>query len=160
MFVCNKEINQITWQDILSITYTHIYNFKHYLLDKGSANYTNQKILACKGLWKQLYAFNRDVDTTIFNLQEEKFEPNNYASLNANEMELLFNFMEHDHYKPHTKRMFFEFLYVVGCRKNVALELTWDQIKRKHDSKKGIDVWVVHFHDKGKWVDKSINDDF
>jgi len=166
VFVCNKQISEITWEDIFKVTYEDIDNYKRYLINKGdSGNYINQKIFACKALWKKLHTFNHDVNyTEVFDFEREEFEVVNFAALNDKEVELLLNFMDSQKYKPKTKYMFFEFLYIVGCRKNVALELTWNDIVRRHDNKKGIDVWVVSFKDqkfkdKGKRVNKAINDD-
>lgn len=162
-YACNKEISQIDWEDIFSVTYSTIDEYKSHMLDKGySMNTAMQKILSIKSLWRKLHAINNNVDyqSIFFNLEKEEIEVNSYASLTDKEMELLLNFMDTEEYKPLTKRLFFEFLYTIGCRKNAALKLEWSQIIKKKDPRIGIDVWVAGFRDKGKTIEKAINNDF
>ena len=161
MFACNKQINKITWENIFSITYNKVDEFKSYLLNKGvKPAYVNQKLYACKSLWEKLYHIDRNVDIRVFDFEEEDYEEQSYATLNEKEMNNLFEMCETYDYKPLTRRLFFEFLYYIGCRKNVPLELEWDNIQNRYDNKSGLNVWVVRFKDKGKWVEKAINDDF
>jgi integrase len=161
-FACNKKINEVTWEDILNVTYNKVDEYKNYLLNTGvKAYYVNQKLFACKSLWDKLYHFKRnEIDMRVWDFEEEDCEKNTYAALNDKEMELLFEFCSEQKHKPLTRRRFFEFLYYVGCRKNVALELKWDDFLQKYDSASGLDVWVIKFKDKGKWVEKAINNDF
>jgi len=163
MFTCNKQISQLTWNDIFNITYSKIDEYKEHLLNSNvKSYYVNQKLFACKALWEKLYHINRNVDLRVLDFEEEDFEPNNYAALNDNEMNLLFEFAETSGYKKgkYTKRMFFEFLYYMGCRKNVALELKWNDIQTRYDHNTGLNVWTIKFKDKGKYITKAINNDF
>lgn len=164
MFACNKQINELIWNDIFEVDYSKVCEFKKFLLNKGdSPNYTNQKMFSLKKLWEKLYYINHDVDIKVFEFEEEEFEENNYASLNDKEMELLFQFAESGKWKrPLTRRIYFEFLYIVGCRENAAANLKWSDIKQIQDNKTGNKIWVAIFKDKsrGKMVKKAINDDF
>ena len=161
MFTCNKKINEVTWEDIFNITYSKVDEFKSHLLNIGvKPNYVNQKLFACKSLWEKLYHIDRNVDMRVFDFEEEDYEETNFASLNESEINLLFDLCDTYNYKPLTRRMFFEFLYYIGSRKNVPLELKWDDIQNRYDNKSGLNVWVIRYKDKGKWVEKAINDDF
>ena len=163
MFACNKQINEINWDDIFNVTFNKVDKYKDYLLNSGvKPYYVNQQLFACRSLWKKLYHFKRnEIDMRVWDFEEEDYEKNNYAALNEKEMELLFQFCDNvkdKNGKPAknllTRRRFFEFLYYVGCRKEVAIELKWNDIQQKYDSKSGLDVWVIRFKDKGKWVEK------
>jgi integrase len=160
-YSCNKEISQITWDDIFSVDYSKVDDYKNYLLTKGvKPYYVEQKLFACKALWEKLYHINRNIDLRAWDFEREEYEENHYAALSDEEMNLLFDFAKQEEYKPMTKMMYFRFLYIVGCRKHVPLELEWKNIIRKFDKKNKVELWVAKFHDKGKWVEKSINDDF
>lgn len=160
-FACNKEINQLIWEDIFKIDNGMIGDYKLFLLNKGDApNYVNQKLFAGKALWDKLFELNHNIDRLVFKFAEEKTKDNTFASLDHKEMELLFDFMDKESYKPLTKRLFFEFLYIVGSRKNVAIDLKWNQITRKRDFSNDMDIWVIGYPDKGKDIEKAINDDF
>jgi hypothetical protein len=164
MFICNKQINELIWSDIFNITYFKVEEYYKYLLNKN-INTAQQKMWAIKKLWDKLYFINRDLKSDMLKFEKKKFEKIHYATLNDKEMQLLFEFSESYDYKPMTRKLFFEFLYIVGCRESVAKGkkgkgVKWSDITRNEDSKTGIKVWVVKFFDKGKWIEKSINDDF
>jgi integrase len=161
MNTCGKKIEQLTWGDILSINYNTVDNFKRFLINKGDGgNYINQKLYSCKALWKKLHYINRDVDMETFEFEEEEYEKKTYATLNETEMNLLFDYVSTKEYKPLTRRLFFEFLYNVGCRKEVANTIQWKNIIKQRDNKYNIDVYVLKYKDKGKWIEKAIHDDF
>lgn len=162
MFASNKEISQLTWNDIKNISCGQIDEYIAFLLDTGiKPNYVNQKLFACKKLWDKLYHLDRSLDKDMFKFEELDFKKNPYATLNSKEMELLFKFCEESKLKkPLTRKFYFKLLYTVGCRENVASELKWDNFQRREDSQSNVKVWVVSFFEKGKWVEKAVNDDF
>lgn len=160
-FAFNKEISQVTWDDILGFAYSNTLDYKEFLLKKDTPSYTNQKMFSIKALWKRLYSINHNIDMKVWDFEEEEYEKNHYADLSEEEINLLLNFAEQEKYKPKTKKLFFNFLYIIGCRKNIPLTIEWDKnFIRKYDAKNKIDLWVVKYYDKGKWIEKAIHDDF
>ena len=160
-FMCGKDVLSVDWDDILNVTYSHVEKYQMYMRnDKGfSANTCNQKLFALKSLWDNLNRHNNDINLSVFNFEELDAEDNSYASLTREEVDSLIRFAE-DKYKGDIQSLMFEFLFVVGCRKNVLFTLTKDMVVRNHDFSVGKDVWVVKYKDKGKVVEKAISDDF
>jgi len=178
MYTCNKELNKLTWDDIFNIRFDQAQDFHSNEKDKN-IDTAQQKMFVIKKLWKNLFLTNKsinpnrklDLDIMEFEkISKEKLNKTHYATLNSKEMDLLFEHALTYKRKPLTRKMFFEFLYIVGCRESVAKGrngkgVKWTDIRRKEDSNAGIKVWVVGledkgFKDKGKTVEKSISDSF
>lgn len=170
MFTCNKQINELTWNDIFQITFNKTDEFYRNEKNKN-INSAQQKMFAIKKLWEKLYHLNRhvnpnkniDLDVIIF--EKENIDNNHYATLNSKEVNLLFEHSLTYEYKPKTRYLFFKFLYTMGCRESVAKGkggkgVKWADIIRKEDGNTEINVWVMKFHDKGKLVEKAMHDNF
>lgn len=164
-FVIGKDLWSVTWDDILRITYTDVENYQiHMLNEKGwKENTCNQKLFAVKKLWDTLNRHNNNVNLGVLNFEELNAEDNSYASLTTEEVDSLIEFAK-TNTKSKAKGIIqsgvFEFLYIVGCRKEVPFDLTRDMITRCFDFQAQKEVWVIKFKDKGKIVQKGINDDY
>jgi hypothetical protein len=163
-FIVGKDLWSIIWDDILKITYTDVENFQVFMLNekKWEPSTCNAKLFAVKSLWKKLHKHNRNINFGILNFEEidkDKNEDTSYASLTTEEVMNLIEFAKSRN-KGDIQAMIFEFLFVVGCRKNVPFVLAEDMITRKYDYRAQKEAWVITFKDKGKFIDKSISDEF
>lgn len=164
IYMTGKSMEQITYSDIKSIDKQRVKDHRQHLKSKGQAASTiNQKIFACKSLWDDLREDNI-VNVNPFDLKPLTQEENNHGSLTYEEVQNLYQFCLQQKYKPMTQKLYFEFLFVLTCRKHVAQTLTWDQIKRELDIDSNKMVLVVNFtgdnRDKGKSIKKAITDEF
>lgn len=154
MFATGKGIDEVTWEDILNITYTDTKLFVEYLKDKKNSNKTiNYKIASLRSLYKELYKTNRKIDLVVVDVNKlpvNEKEDNSYGSLTEEEVEKLYEFALKEKCNPLTKRMFFEVAIVTAIRKSALLNLKWKDIKLKKD-KTGVEVWTINVKDKGKY---------
>lgn len=143
-----KEYHNITWFDIASITTKKIKDARSSFIKQGfSATTINQRVYACKKLWK-CFIENGRVKENPFILEDLMEEENNYGSLTIEELRDFFEYCKKLKHKPNTQYLYFKFLFITSCRKSVAQNLFWSDIKREKDSR-GIEFWVISYHNKG-----------
>ena len=159
MYLCHKNIEDLTWDDIRSITVTKVKDYRDKLNGQFSASTINQRIFAAKALWDDFFE-NEKVDKNVFDLKKLKQKKNPYDSLTDREIQLLYQFCLEQEYKSLTKQLYFEFLYTTGLRKNKAQTIKVDDIQRKLDFKTQQEFWVIIVEDKGKDREVSITDEF
>lgn len=162
----SQSLEQLTYNDIKLIDKDRVKDYRQFLKENYKTTTINQRIFACKSLWDE-FRENDIVNINPFDFlkkQRLKEEENNYGSLTLDEIEKLYQFTLQREYKSMTQKLYWEFLFVVTCRKHVAQTLTWDQIERELDLDTKEMIWVVSFtgenKDKGKSVKKSITDEF
>lgn len=159
-FTVGKKLEYITWNDILQITYTKVEEYQEHELAKGNQENTcNQKLFAIKKLWESLHRHNNNVSLDVLDFEPLDSKDNSYAILTTDEVELLLEFAKCK-YKGNVQSMVFEFLFVVGCRKEMPFVLTRDMITKNYDYNSGKNAWVIKYKEKGKYVEKSITDEF
>lgn len=159
MHLTNREINQLTWDDIKKITKKRVKAYRVSMMDQNFKNSTiNQRVYACKKLWKE-FIENERVSDNAFELEDLLEEDNHYDSLTTKEVEMLFDYCLELKHKPETQSLYFRFLYIVACRKNTAQTLKWENIIRKSDPS-GNEFWVIKFHEKGGDYERAITDEF
>ncbi len=167
MYLYNKEINQLTWEDINSIDIVKVKKYREFLVRQKQANSSiNQKIAACKALWDE-FLENRQVEPVdygktrnCFDIKRLKQTNEHMDTLTIEEVNNLLDFCGNYPFKGETIKLYFEFLFTVNCRKHVAQELTWDDIVQDIDSDTHKKVWVVKKHDKTGNIARAISHKF
>lgn len=167
MHMCGKDIHLLTWDDILNIDYAKVKTYKLYLMDKGNSNnYINQKLFAGKKLWNTFfhitatYPPEQRVSKVVFDFEELEKDDNSYAALSLKELNMLYDYCLSLKSKPYTKYLYFKFLYIVACRKEIPLNLKWSDIERIEDTDTGKMIWVFNYYQKHQDTRKSISDEF
>ncbi|MDD4108860.1 MAG: hypothetical protein PHH93_09085, partial [Prolixibacteraceae bacterium] len=160
MFICHKQLNNLTWDDIKNISLSQAKEYRDFLIEQDFASSTiNQRIFACKALWDDFFE-NEKVSKNVFDLKKLKQINNSYDSLTDKEIQLLFDFCLEEKQKPQTKKLYFEFLYTTALRKNIAQSITINDIKRKLDMKSQREFYVIDVVDKEHQREVSIVDEF
>lgn len=160
MHLCGKEIEELTWENINSIDVEQVKKFRDYLKTKYSYNSINSIIFSCKALWDDLIE-NKKVTINPFDIKKLKIRnKTHYGSLTTEEIKSLFDYCLSLKDRGLTKKLYFEFLYTVTCRKHVAQNLTWNDIIRTLNKQTGTMYWVVNTYDKTENVDRAISDEF
>jgi site-specific recombinase XerD len=160
MYTCGKTLEQLTYQDIKSVNDLKVEGFRNHLTDKYKNTTINQIIFACKALYDR-FKEKHIVEYNDFDIKPLLEHENSHGSLTAQEIDNLFDYCLKLKYKPIETKLYFEFLYIVTCRKSAAQNLTWNEINKELDVETGKLVWVVTFlDDKKKEVKKAIQDEF
>jgi hypothetical protein len=163
LYMTGKLFQQLTYQDIKSINDLKVEGYRNFLRTKHKSSTINQKIFACKALWDR-FKERRIIDYNFFDMKPLLITDNSYGSLTSQEIENLYdyclNLPKRKNTKNMTLKLYFEFLYIVTCRKSAAQNLTWNQIKKELDLETGKMIYVITFLDKGKEIKKAIQDEF
>lgn len=166
MFVLGLTLENVDWEDLLSITYQNSLEYVDFLKDKGNSNRTiNAKIAALKSLYKELAKINNSVNTNAVNIKQlntkEEEHKNSYGALTEEEVEALFEYCKTlpRHHKPLTKELFFKTSYITAIRKNALLGMTWGDLKQVTETN-GQVIWTIQLFDKGKMDTTPISDNF
>lgn len=161
MYTCGKNINDLTWGDVQSINIEKVKDYRDFMINSGSfaASTVNQRTLACKALWDDFFESEK-VSKNVFALKKLKQKKNSWDSLTDKEIHLLYDFCLNENQKSETKKLYFEFLYTTGLRKNIAQTIKLDEIKRKKDMKTQQEYWVIEVEDKDKPREVAIVDEF
>jgi integrase len=131
-------------------------------------NTVNQKMGHLSALLKHFHDENNKVINGIENFKDIKLlyneEKNSYGTFTSEEMENLIKYAEEQPWKkrpwkPLTQKMFFKLSYITGIRKQTILDLRWDCIEHKLDSKAGKYFWTISVMDKSKEIVQPIDDD-
>ena len=161
----NKEMEFVTWEDILKINYESVLKYRN-SLKKNNINKTiNIKIASLNTLYKELHKADRRIDLITVDLNklpEDEDDSSSYGSLTHEEVMALLEYCDSlpNKQKPLIKKLFFETAYITAIRQGALLKLTWNNIKRITDKKTGVRVWVIRIKDKGKTDDTPITDEF
>jgi len=166
MHICGKQLELLTVEDVCSITFKKVKVYRSYLKKKYNQIKTvNEDISICKKLWGAFIEDDEDevIKNNPFVLDKLKIKDkdNHYGSLTEEELDGLYKFCLAQKSKPSTKKLYFEFLATVTCRKSVTQELKFDDIKRTLNRKTGTYYWVIKdVYDKTEFVDTAISDEF
>lgn len=160
MYLCGKELSDLTIDDVKSIEIVDVKRFREHLRYKYKVNTINQIVFACKALFS---SFKEDgmIHDNSFDIAKIKTKQKevHYGSLTADELNGLYEYCL-TLKKGMTKKLYFEFLATVTCRKTVAQELKFENIKRKRNKKTNTEYWVVDVYDKTDEVNRAITDEF
>lgn len=161
-FVLNKEINNVTWEDVEGITNTDFWEFRSYQCERGlskvSANVCNYHL---RWLWKMAARQNKNInsDTALVKPYKDHRDQTKLGSdtLEWNEIEKLIEYAKTADFHPEIQALFFEFATVVPLRYSAMRDLCWNCLSQEnyHDKK----VWVVSVWDKGVLHKHMISDD-
>lgn len=150
LMVLNKDIQYVSWYNLLSITYSDVLRYRNNLKKNNSNNTINIKIACISSLYIELNKINRNVDVVVTNVKPLSTveEDNRYGSLTEKEMNGLIDYCTSlsDRMKPIQKKMFFKVAYVTAIRSGALLNLTWKDITPM-DDKMG---YIITLRDKGK----------
>jgi integrase len=163
MAVKGKEINDLVWDDLISITNNDVVCFQSLLRRKNSKNTTNQKISAVKSLFRALKPNCDGINMNAFEIKPFKIKDNDvesYGSLTEDEVERLLEFAGKQSYRSLVQKLYFKTRFIAGIRHDAVFTLEWKQIKRLLDKKNNVEAWVIGVDDKGKSVKKAISDKF
>jgi integrase len=166
LFLRNKTIEELTWNDFLSITTEECKAYRTFLLKEKnlSRNTINTKLASVISLYKNLYKDNKNVDLdVILNVERLKIiedtDKTSYGSLTEEEMQSFLSFCSQEERQSLVKTLFFETLLITGNRRDSILNLRWEQICQKMSNSKEL-TWTIYVFDKGKSVTKPISNNF
>lgn len=151
MFAFGKEIDQVTWDDVVKLEYSDIKLYRNYLLKtkKNSNNTANQKIQALRALWKELKLYDDRIKVEIMDLEPLKVrDVEGSEALTEQEAELLLEFAKQQDFKPMVQYMFFKIAILTALRKDSLLKLKWSNIRRKTDRETGKEFYCINVYDK------------
>lgn len=162
--VVNKDMNFVTWEDLLAITYEKVLEYREELKATNINKTINIKVASLNTLYKELYKADRRVDMLVVDLKklpEDEDDSNSWGSLSHEEVEALFEYCGSlpNKSKPLIKQLFFETAYVTAIRQGALLNLKWENFKRVKDND-GTHLWVIRIKDKGKTDETPITDEF
>lgn len=155
--ITSSDINSITWEEIIKITYTDSATYQQYLINKGNSNKTiNQKMGAIKSMFKFLCEKypNHNISSSaisVVDLPVSAHQTNSYGILEEDEVYSLFDYcLEQVKYKPKSQQLFFEVLYTTALRFDAVRTLTTDNISHIVDPKSKQKVYIIKVVDKSK----------
>lgn len=162
--ITKKTMEDLTWEDILSINYRDIYSHRDYLMSerKNNNKSCNTKIIAIRSLWNHFYKRdNKEVDPTQVEI-ESLLEDNTvkYGALTEIEFNKLLEFCLDEKQKSLEKYYFFKLSIVTGYRKESILNSKWKDIKLQYDNKSNKEFHVLKVKDKGKILEKPLHPSF
>ena len=160
MFLFATDINVVSKNQIQNITVSDAYRFQDYLDKIMKPNSVNQVIFSCKSLWDRFIKLEI-VNKNVFIIESLTVKEHvHYGSLTENELYGLYDYCLSCERKPMTKKLYFEFLVTVICRKTIAQELTFDHIKHEVNWQDGNEYWVIKGFDKTDEVNRPITNEF
>lgn len=170
MYMTGKDIDTITIDEIKNITSYDVELYRDYLkkLTKPHSkerlykmNTINTYLSPCRTFFDFLIE-HKVVQSNCFDIKKLKTKEtvNHYGSLTESELEGLYDYCLSLKDRGITKKLYFEFLATLTCRKTVAQELKFDDIVRRLDPEDNNYYWVVNSYDKTRIVDRAITDEF
>lgn len=161
MYLTGKNIDTILLSDVQNLNQGDIREYRSYLRKHYKDNTTNQMIFACKAFFDYLIDCDK-INKNCFHIKKIKTEEAevNYGSLTESELEGLYEYCLSLKDRGMTKKLYFEFLATVTCRKSVAQKLKFNDIVRKLNPSDGKEYWVINAFDKTREVDRAITDEF
>jgi len=165
MYTCGKKIEDITKEDLKSINITKIREYIDFLKNSNYEESTiNQSILSCSTLWQ--YLEKEDLVIKDY-FKKETIKPNkedegknSYGSLTEEELNQLYDYCLSLKDRGLTKKLYFEFLATLTCRKTAAQELRLDNIRRTFNKEDRQYYWVINSFDKTKIINRAISNEF
>lgn len=160
MYITGKEIYDLTKEDILSINIEQVKKYKAYLKNQIGSNTNNQELSACKALWDD-FIENGDLKFNPFIIRKIKIrkKQKHYGSLTEEELEQLYDYCL-TLKKGMTKKLYFEFLATVTCRRSIAENIKFEDIKWTLNNNDKKYYWVVNAFDKTEEVNRAISEEF
>lgn len=159
-----KNINNVTWNDILSIERGHVIKYRNKLLEMNNSPQTvNQKLSTIKSLYKKgLKGFKNDIDISIdvLNIECEVVkseDKKSWGTLSKDEIDNLLLFCS-TRFKPRIQEMFYKTSFATGIRIGALSSITMENIICKEDSKTGKKVHTIIGYDKGRPLNEAISD--
>jgi len=145
----NKSLNQLSWDDIYSVTYDVALEYRQRLESMSSyKNSTiNNKMSGLSKLW-QYFAKIDDNKINPFIFQLDKLSEHgtkSYGTLTQDEVKSLLEYCKtHGKQKQLQKYLIFKTYFITALRKNNVIELTWKDIKQVKDFKTGQSIWTIN----------------
>lgn len=155
----NKNNETITWDELESITYADMLNYRQHLMTINNSVSINSKLAGIKVIARELNKQNKQIDTDAFNLRKMPTHDDSetYGSFTEDEMKNLIQFAKELPMKEKglIKSVFFKTAYVTAIRVGALLSLTIDQIEIINE---GTDSQyaLIKTRDKGKSIQTSI----
>lgn len=165
MYTCGKETADITKEDLDSISTSKVREYVDFLKkNKYETSTINQIIFACSKLWR--YFQKEDLvkkdefkeENVMVNKAEEG--KNSHGSFTEEELNQLYEYCLSLKDRGLTKKLYFEFLATITCRKTAAQELRLDDIRKTFNKDDGQYYWVVNKFDKTRAINRAITNEF
>lgn len=171
MYLTGKDIKNILTDEIKNISSYDVELYRNYLKNLTCPEDSTKKIYKMSTIKKYLIPCrmffdylieHRVIEDNPFKISKIKTNERteHYGSLTESELEGLYEYCLGLKDRGLTKKLYFEFLVTLTCRKTVAQELTFEDIKRKKDLETNKEFWVVDSWDKTRNVDRAITDEF
>jgi integrase/recombinase XerD len=166
LVITGKDINNVTWNDIAKISYTHVVAYQGYLEDRGNcANSINKKLSAIETMLKflSLKYPEQNINTQILNsikAKVSKHEIKRHGLFKESEFRALLDYCNSDNvsYKPEMQKLFFETMFITALREDACLTLTTNQIKHIIDPESQNLIYIIQKVDKAKDREIAISD--
>ena len=160
-----KSIPDVTWEDLESLEFSDILQYKDRLVKLGMKNNTiKAKFSSVRALFKgYLCTQNQNININIFQLElpkekESEIRKRSSGALTHEEVMGLISFAKDREYKGKTQALLFKTLYVTAMRHRAILHLTKEDLYRRKDIT-GKEVYTIEVYTKGKDIVKPISDD-
>lgn len=155
----NKTNETITWEELESITYADMLNYRKHLVETNSSVSINSKIAGIKVIMKEMNKQSKKIDTDAFDLRKMPTheDSNTYGSFTEEEMNNLFSYSMSLplRQKNAIKTAFFKTAYVTAIRVGALLSLKMNQVSIVNENKPN-QYALIETRDKGKSVKTSI----
>lgn len=163
--ITGHTINNITWKQLKTITYTDSAAYQQYLISKSNSNKTiNQKMGGIKAMFEFLATkypqhHINPTNATVVKLTESQHQSRSYGSLTEKEVYNLFDFCETIKYKPQSQKLFFETLFITGLRFDAVRTMTNKNIHNVINPETKQMIYIIKIVDKSKDRTIAIPDD-
>lgn len=161
LFTFNKKLEEVTWRDLKTLTYTDVLEFISFCEIKFSYNTIKTIIGALQALCKELNKIKLNcVNTSIFSVRlNQKIKKNStYGAFTENEAYNLLKYTKNLNTQKSTiQYLFFKTIIVTAHRVNSLLSIRWKDIKKV--SEDGVDIWVINVYDKTNYFQTPISNE-
>ena len=159
-YTLNKQYNDVTWDELLSVTYDDVLEYVGALEVKNNPKTVSTKIASLQSLVKELKKINHDLNTDVFNVKidTKNVKKNEYGAFTEEEVYKLLDYAKNlKSDKAYVQYMFFRLALCTAHRVSALLSLTWNDIILKTENDK--QIWCLDIHDKTNYFLTPISDE-
>lgn len=159
-YTLNKSYNDVTWDELLSVTYDDVLEYVGALEVKNNPKTVSTKIASLQSLVKELKKINHDLNTDVFNVKidTKNVKTNEYGAFTEEEVYKLLDYAKNlKSDKAYVQYIFFKLSLATAHRMNSLLSLKWNDIVLKTEN--GKQIWCLELHDKTGHYTTPISDE-
>lgn len=162
--IVGKTVDNITWDDILKITYNDSLLYQEYLRNekKNSPSTINSRMSPVRKLFQHLIKHNKDINLSVVSVERMDVNPDEVktiGTLSEKEINNLFDFCSQRKYKPSLQHLYFKTLFITMLRREVILNLNVNQLKKIKVDELNKEVYVIKTSQKRRHEMTAIPDE-